>query len=311
MGREKGWDELPRRAYRADMDISTCVTDADYEAWRQVRLAVIPFERTQSLAELRAGDSPDRLLVLARDGDTVVGHGLAQRAESANSGGVIPRVLPEHRRQGVGSALLRRLSDHVDSLGLPMLRASVDDEPSLRFAQRFGFVEVNREVEQTYTLTEAPAVTPAPPGIEVVTAQERPGLWASCFDRFGREALAGLAVDTPLDVSIERWTRDWLGDPMFLALHDGEVVGCAGLGLDADNPTRAENSLTAVRGDWRGRGLAVHLKQRTLAWAAAHGITEVYTWTQDGNAAMRTLNTRLGYATTRTGIQLSRTLPLD
>ena len=97
---------------------------------------------------------------------------------------------------------------------------------------------------------------------------------------------------------------------MFLALHDGEVVGCAGLGLDADNPTRAENALTAVRRDWRGRGIAVHLKQRTLAWAAEHGIAEVYTWTQDGNAAMRALNTRLGYATTRTGIQVARALPL-
>ena len=93
---------------------------------------------------------------------------------------------------------------------------------------------------------------------------------------------------------------------MFLALHDGEVVGCAGLGLDPDEPTRAENSLTAVRRDWRGRGLAVHLKQRTLAWAADHGITEVYTWTQDGNGAMRTLNTRLGYATTRTGTSCAR-----
>ena len=93
---------------------------------------------------------------------------------------------------------------------------------------------------------------------------------------------------------------------MFLALHDGEVVGCAGLGLDADDPARAENALTAVRRDWRGRGIAVHLKQRTLAWAAEHGIAEVYTWTQDGNAAMRALNTRLGYATTQTGIQLAR-----
>ena len=44
----------------------------------------------------------------------------------------------------------------------------------------------------------------------------------------------------------------------------------------------------------------------TLAWAADHGIEEVYTWTQDGNAAMRALNTRLGYATTRVGIQLAR-----
>ena len=105
--------------------------------------------------------------------------------------------------------------------------------------------------------------------------------------------------------------RDWLGDPMFLALADGEVVGCAGLRLDPDDPTRAENSITAVRRDWRSRGIAVHLKRRALAWAATHGVREVYTWTQDGNAAMRSLNTRLGYATTRTGIQLARSLPLD
>lgn len=293
------------------MEITPCTSDEDYEHWRQVRIAVIPYERTQSIAELRAGDTPERLLLLARDGGEVVGHGLAQRSDSAGAGSVIPRVLPEHRRRGVGTALLERLAGHVAGLGLDLVRGTADDDGALAFAHRFGFVEVNREVEQTYVVTGAPDVAPPPEGVEVVTARERPELWPDCFERFGREALAGFAVDTPLDVSLERWTRDWLGDPMFLAVHDGEVVGCAGLGLDSDTPSRAENSLTAVRGDWRGRGLAVHLKQRTLAWAADHGVTEVYTWTQDGNAAMRTLNTRLGYATTRTGIQLARALPLD
>lgn len=293
------------------MDISPCATDADYEAWRQVRIAVIPYERTQSVDELRAGDSPDRLLLLARVDGAVVASGLSDRAESAGAGSVIPRVLPDHRRQGIGTALLYRLAEHVASLGLPMLRAGADDHGSLAFAQRFGFAEVNREVEQTYIVTRTVAVAPLPDGLEVVTAQEQPGLWEACFEHFGREALADFAVDTPLEVTLDRWTRVWLGDPMFLAVHRGEVVGCAGLGLDPDDPRRAENSLTATRRDWRGRGVAVHLKQRTLAWAAQHGISEVYTWTQDGNAAMRALNTRLGYATTRTGIQLARSLPLD
>ena len=293
------------------MDITQCVTDADYEDWRRVRIAVVPYERTQSMEELRAADSPERLLLLAREDGVVVGHGLAQRGDSAGAGSVIPRVLADHRRRGVGTALLLRLCDHIASLGLKVVRGTIDEEELMPFVQRFGFSEVNREVEQTYAVTAAPDVSPLPEGVEVVTAEERPELWAACFERFGREALAGFAVDTPLEVSTERWTRDWLGDPMFLALHDGEVVGCAGLGLDSDHPTRAENSLTAVRGDWRGRGLAIHLKQRTLAWAAGHGITEVYTWTQDGNAAMRTLNTRLGYATTGMGIQVARSLPLD
>ncbi len=288
------------------MDITPCVTEEDYEAWRQVRIAVLPYERTASVAELRASDSPERLMVLARVDGTVVGHGLSDRADSAGAGSVIPRVLPEHRRRGYGTALLERLIEHVESLGFPMLRAGADDEGSLAFAHRFGFTEVNREVEQTYRVEGPIEPTPVPDGLEIVTAQERPGLWEAAYERFGLEALAGFSVDTPLDISPEAWVRDFLGDPMFLALHEGEVVGCAGLGLDPDQPTRAENLLTAVRRDWRGRGVAVHLKLVTLAWAADHGITEVYTWTQDGNAAMRALNTRLGYATSRVGIQLAR-----
>ena len=293
------------------LEISPCVTDDDLEAWRRVRIAVIPYERTQSVAEIRADDTPERLLVVAREGGVVGGSGMATRSEIGKAGTVIPRVLPEHRRRGHGTALLQRLVDHVAGLGHPTVRAGADDDGSMAFAQRFGFEEVNREVEQTYRIDGPVTPSPVPDGIEVVTAQERPGLWEASYERFGLEAIAGFSVDTPLEVSPESWVREWLGDPMFLALADGEVVGCAGLGLDPDNPTRAENLLTAVRSDWRGRGLAVHLKQRTLAWAADHGITDVYTWTQDGNAAMRALNTRLGYATTRIGIQLARPLRQD
>ena len=144
----------------------------------------------------------------------------------------------------------------------------------------------------------------------MVTSADRPGLWEAAFERFGREALAGFAVDTPLDITPEQWSTTWAGDPMFLAVSGGEVIGCAGLLHDPDQSTRAENALTAVRRDWRGRGIAVHLKLRTLEWAAAHGIDEIYTWTQDGNSAMRSLNERLGYATTRTSTTVSRGLPL-
>ncbi len=288
------------------LDISPCDTDADLEEWRRVRIAVVPYERTQSVAEIRADETPERLLVLAREDGVVVGSGMANRSEIGKAGSVIPRVLPDHRRRGHGTALLERLVDHVADLGYDTVRAGADDEGSLAFAHRFGFEEVNREVEQTYRITGPVEPTPTPEGIEVVTAQERPGLWEGAYEGFGLEALAGFAVDAPLEVTPDGWVRSWLGDPMFLALHDGEVVGCAGLGLDPDRPTRAENSLTAVRRDWRRRGLAVHLKLVTLAWAAGHGIDEVYTWTQDGNAAMRALNTRLGYATTGVGVQLSR-----
>ena len=98
---------------------------------------------------------------------------------------------------------------------------------------------------------------------------------------------------------------------MFLALHDGEVIGCAGVHRDTDQPERGENALTAVRRDWRGRGIAAHLKRRTLQWAAANGLTELYTWTQAGNIPMLTLNEQLGYVTRQQSITLARPLPLS
>ena len=272
------------------MEISVCRTDEDYEAWRAVRIAVIPNERTDTVAELRAQDSATRVFLLARKQGVVVGSGMADKSETAGGGFAAPRVLPEHRRQGVGTALLHAMADHCVALGLPELRSGVDDEGSLAFAERFGFVEVDRQVEQLRAVGDEPSPATPPDGVDIVLLSERPELWAACYEGFGREVLADFALFQPLEVSAEQWNAYWAGDPMFLAVHDGEVVGCAGLHLDTDRPERAENALTAVRRSWRGRGLASYLKRHTLHWAATHGIDEVYTWTQAGNTSMLTLN---------------------
>lgn len=120
------------------MELSVCVTDHDYEAWRAIRIAVVPGERCNTVAELHAQDSASRLLLLATQDGTVVGSGMADRAETAGCGFAAPRVRPEYRRQGVGSELLRALAEHCAGLGLPVLRARVDDEGSLAFADRYA-----------------------------------------------------------------------------------------------------------------------------------------------------------------------------
>jgi mycothiol synthase len=292
------------------MELLVCASDEEYEAWRAVRLAVVPEERCLSVGEMRAQDSPDRLLLLAfMDGD-VVGSGLADRSDTAGAGFVAPRVLSGHRRMGVGSALLQALADHCRGLALTPLVAGVDDEGSLAFAERHGFVEVDREVEQVRAVGDEPAPTGLPAGVEVIEASQRPDLWAASFETFGKEALADFALYAPLQISAEQWNTSWYGDPMFLALYDDEVIGCAGLNRDTDRPERAENALTAVRRTWRGRGIASHLKRRALHWAALNGLEEIYTWTQVDNAPMRRLNEHLGYVTARASITVSRTLPL-
>jgi mycothiol synthase len=292
------------------MEISTVVTDDDYEAWRQVRLEVLPGERCDTVAELKSQVSPERLfLIVSLDGE-VVGSGVADRTDSGAAGFVAPRVRPAYRRQGVGSALLQALADHVGALGFGKLRAMVDDPGSLAFAEHFGFVEIDRQIEQVRTVGDEPPPSPLPDGVEVTTSDQQPALWAASYETFGREVLADFAVVEALAISAEQWEESWAGEPMFLATYDGEVIGCAGLHLDTDRPERAENALTAVRRDWRGHGVASHLKRRTLRWAADHGLAEIYTWTQAGNASMLRLNEHLGYVVGGTSITLSRPLPL-
>jgi mycothiol synthase len=292
------------------MELSVCTTDDEYEAWRSVRIAVETGSRCLTVEEMRDLDSPERLLLLAVEDGDVVGSGIADRSDTAGGGFVAPRVLPGHRRKGVGSAILRELAEHCRGLGVPTIRASVDDEGSLAFATYFGFVEVDREVEQVRAVGDEPAPTGLPAGVEVVEARQLPDLWPACFDTFGTEVLADFALHTPLEISAEQWNTTWYGDPMFLALHDGEVIGCAGLDRDTDRPGRAENALTGVLRSWRGRGIASHLKRRTLHWAALNGLEEISTWTQAGNTSMLRLNEHLGYVTARYAITVSRELPL-
>lgn len=52
------------------------------------------------------------------------------------------------------------------------------------------------------------------------------------------------------------------------------------------------------------------LKRLTLAFAAEHGVREVYTWTQIGNADMRALNERLGYRRRGEALTVRSPLPL-
>jgi len=291
------------------MQITRCTTDDDYEAWRQVRIEVVPGERTPTVAELRAEESSGRLLLIASDDGVVVGSGLADRSDSGG-GFVAPRVRPAHRRRGVGSALLEPLADHVAALGFAEVRAMVDDPGSLAFAERFGFVEVDRQVEQVRAIADEQPPSGPPAGVEVLVLAEQPDLWPASFETFGTEVLADFALFEPLQVEAEQWATSWAGDPMFIATYDGAVVGCAGLHLDTDRPGRAENALTAVRREWRGRGLAAYLKRLTLRWAAENGLTEVYTWTQARNSSMLRLNEHLGYVLGQTSITLSRPLPL-
>jgi mycothiol synthase len=290
--------------------VTEAKSDADLDQWRQVRIAVAPGERASTVAELRASDRPGRLLVLAHDDGELVGSGIADHSE-LQGGFVCPRVVPGARRRGAGSAILLVLTRHCTSLGYDRAGSRVEDEGSAAFAQRFGFAEIDREVEQLRTIGAEPEPV-IPPGISIVSIADRPELWEQAYHRvYG--TFADLALTSQLQVSLPEWQRDWLVTPeaAFAALaSDGQVIGVASLQLDPDEPGRAETGYTAVRREWRGQGVAGALKRTTLAWAARSGITEIYTWTQQGNHEMRAVNEHLGYTYGAVSIRVSAPLPL-
>jgi len=296
------------------IELRAADSNDELEAWRRVRIAVLPDERTASVAEMRAAATPDTLLLLAEvDGD-VVGCGIAKHTDTGNGRAFVqPRVVPDARRQGVGSVLLRALAAHAQKVGYTSAGANVEDPGSVAFADRFGFREVGRQVEQVYVVrgTEVPPVLPA--GIELVSLAERPDLHLRTYYELALEAFEDIPTPSPISITPELWEREWIALPegSFVALGGGEIVGCAGLVRDADLPDRAENTLTAVRRDWRGRGVARALKESVVAWAAANGIRELYTWTQTGNESMRAVNEKLGYVTRDVAISVRRELPLD
>jgi mycothiol synthase len=284
-------------------------TDDDYAHTHRVQMTVFPLEMAATVEQMRAGDSDDKLrLVAERDGE-IVGVGTAARSSLTGGAFVSPVVLPDARRCGIGTDLLHALVAHAESLAPEFLVGHADDDGSKAFAERFGFVEVDRQVEQVRAIGAEPAPPPLD-GVDILTVAERPELWEVAYERVGQQAFQDMAVITPLQVTLDEWHREWMTDPgtMFLAIADGQVIGLAGLLVDPDDPTRAENALTAVRREWRGRGVAAALKRTTLAHAAATGLTEVYTWTQQNNADMRRLNERLGYVTRQQSYTMRRTL---
>ena len=290
------------------IELRAAETDDDLELWRSVRIAVLPNERTASVAELRSGGS--FMLLAFRDGE-LAGSGSASKSD-IGGGAVTPRVLPAHRRQGVGTALLQQLAWHAEGCGHDEVGSMVDDPGSLAFAQRFGFSEIGRQVEQVRPVGPDEPWPAVPGGIEVVTVAERPDLLPRLYHELALQAFEDMPTPRKVEITLEQWEAEWLNWPeaTFVALADGEVVGMAGLNHDADQPDRAENTLTAVRRDWRGRGLARMLKETATAWASAHGIREIYTWTQTGNENMRAVNERLGFFTRDMSISVRRALPL-
>ena len=267
----------------------------DLQAWVDVRNAVVPNEPT-SLEEMQV-DEEGRLLLLATIDGIVAGCGIARRSHFAGRGFVAPRVLPAFRGRGIGTMVMRALCDHVRDLGRNELTffVAADDPGSIAFADRFGH-EVDYRLQQVRVVGVEQPVAP-PDEIELVALDGRREALLRAVWPLALQAHEDMPL--PGEVTLERdaWLREeaTLPDGSVAALHHDEVVGYAGLLEHPNEPAVAQHGLTAVRRDFRRRGIGLALKRAQLAWASRNGIRELVTWTQKGNEPMQALNRRLGY----------------
>ena len=211
-------------------------------------------------------------------------------------------VVPGYRRRGIGEALLREVSARGRGLRKEGLQLEVreDDEESVRFVEKRGYGEIEREKEVVLDLTQLAGPPPPdlPAGVEVVSRAERPDLEREMYevDRETSRDIPGTAAEIEQtfeewrSFAIERPSRD--PDLTFLALAGDRLIGVAYLDVIADT---AYHSLTGVVRDWRGRGVAQALKRAQIAAALARGHTRLVTESQHENMPMRRLNEKLGY----------------
>lgn len=292
--------------------IRPVASTADLEALVDLVNAITP-DDPASLEEIRWSDAtyPGAARFLADvDGRPVatatVGRIYVQAADYPDLWGYVA-VDPSHRRRGIGSALLRRISAHARSIGKAglQLRVSEARPDAIAFLEHRGFVEDERSKTVRLELAglESPDVA-MPPGTILTDLAARPDLVAGIHD-VALETFADIPwTDAPMAVGdlAEFRARDVdrpgiVHDAFMIALDaaTGAVIGYASLMLVPGSTTVAWHDMTAVRRAWRGRGLASALKRATIRWAIEHGLEVLDTGNDEHNAPMRAVNARLGY----------------
>ena len=292
------------------IELRVVATDADYESWAAIKTRVAPDEPVTA-EQVKASDEDGRLLLLAALDGADAGCGIGVPSGFAGLTFAMARVLPEQRRRGVGSELVRALCEHARALGREGINAFVDapDRGSLAFAERLGLREVDYQLHQVRAVGDE--AEPHLRGIDLVPVGARRDELLQAAWPMAERAYGDVPVPGGWTATREVWLRNeaTVPDGSFVALELGEVVGYAGL-VEHAEPGVAEHGLTAVAREHRGRGIARALKQAQLHWAAQTGLRRLVTWTQSGNEPMQTLNRSLGYEDVAKVLTMQGPLPL-
>jgi mycothiol synthase len=277
------------------------ISEQDVDTYIDVRNRAHPQTPIPREVVIEDHKRPDHLGLIAERGGEPVGVASVAKFSGAPDGEfahLAIRVPPEHRRQGVGSVLDRRASEHARGLGKSRFYVVVRDvdADSLGYYGARGFEEIGRMQDVELELSSRSVEAEPPDGIEIVPA-------TSEHDRGAYEVALEAVTDIPSGEALvpgdfEAWREQQFG-PLaertlsFVALEHGTVVGYAVLGRFTEDTY--QHWMTGVARRARNRGLALALKRAQIAAARQAGIKFLRTQNDLGNASMRRVNDKLGY----------------
>jgi GNAT superfamily N-acetyltransferase len=225
-------------------------------------------------------------------------------------------VDPAFQCQGIGSALYAELDQALQRWQPELVRAETrENRPhSLRFLEQRGFHETHRRWESCLLLDDVPLERFAgaeqrvvEQGITITTLAEERARRGDrlVHDLFELEMLAARdepGYDPQGAMSFEQYraneleAREALPAAAFLALDGERLVGVSRL-LQGGSADVLHVGFTGVDPAYRGRGIALALKLRTVEYARAHGYRAIRTQNDTTNAAMLHINAALGFRT--------------
>ncbi len=258
---------------------------------------------------------------LALDGGEPVGFGRATMplADNQHTAFVHVAVLPDRRRRGVGTALLRTAVELLAAEGRrSLLIEAFTGSPGAAFCDTFGFEVAESDRSSVLRLADVDVAD-----VDRLAAAGHPGYrivgWSGhCPDGLvGSYARAKSAMnDAPLGsmdwnaltYTAERMRLDeeharTLGQDFLVvaAVHEptGEIAGFTEIAVSRWSPRRAFQEDTAVVPAHRGNGLGLWVKaELLLRLRAAHPQTvDVVTRNGETNEHMWRINERLGFRT--------------
>lgn len=302
------------------------IEPGDYDATAALLNSAEPERRWQAArwrqADARAGDDRTvRYVAVAGAPPQIVGYGAFWRVR-LNKYRLELLVAPGRRRQGLGGRLMRQLLDGLALRGAATVQArtSEDDLESLTFLWGKGFVETQRMYRLRLAVGAA-SVEPwrlaeprlAAQGIAIGTLAYERAHEPACLHKLYELHLAALPDWPDPDPSppaqpafaeyARRFERDEIMPEGFFIAKQGErYVGYSGLAADPASAGVLIAAGTAVHPAWRGRGIGMALKLRTVLFAQQQGYGTVIAHT--ANPTMLAINVRLGFRRERAEVRL-------